>query len=119
MALAGGSEPEPLDYPRMLYKANYISEETTVVSDSEQEAALIAQGWSRTPAARPPGFPKWFVEIDRSRGSNYRRVLLHNDAEEKTFHEVTEEANWIRDDGYRFGGYPFLWLLWSRRAKTN
>lgn len=36
----------------------------------------------------------------------YRRVLIHNSQEEKTFHEVVEEANWTRDDDHKLGTHP-------------
>jgi hypothetical protein len=38
------------------------------------------------------------------RGSDYRRVLLHNADEERRFQQVTESANWMEDPKHELAG---------------
>lgn len=52
-------------------------------------------------------------EIDPSRGTTYRKVLLHNADEEKLFHEVTEPANSAGDPVYMGRGRPIGLAKWA------
>jgi hypothetical protein len=46
------------------------------------------------------------VEIDHTRGSDYRRVMVRNAAEEKWFGEIIDPSKWVRDDQYQLAGRP-------------
>ena len=77
-----------LEYPLMMYRGPHDAELTRVVENREEELAAVAEGWSHTPAKGPPSkYPLPMVEIDPAR-ADYRRVLLHNAAEEATFRQI-------------------------------
>jgi hypothetical protein len=58
----------------------------------------------RTPSPEPPGFPQNWVEVDFSRGSDYRRVLIRNPKEEALFRKVVDLSNWTQDDKHALAG---------------
>ena len=76
----------------------------------------VAEGWRRTPSPEPPGSQNW-VEVDFSRGSDYRRVLIRNPKEEALFREVVDLADWTRDDKYALAGrgIPLSQLVEERK----
>ncbi|HEX8799493.1 MAG TPA: hypothetical protein VF772_12820 [Terriglobales bacterium] len=96
-----------LEYPLMMYKGPHDAELTRVVENREEELAAVAEGWSRTPAKRPPSkYPLPMVEIDPAHGTDYRRVLLHSAAEIATFRRVTNPEDWVTDSVYALSGRP-------------
>jgi hypothetical protein len=73
-----------------------------IVGDAEEEAAAQREGFTRTaPSPFAEGYPRWFCEkpthIGGTRGGDLRHVTLNNPAEEKLFHAVVEESDWMAD----------------------
>jgi hypothetical protein len=79
---------------------------TRIVQDAVEQQAAEEEGWRTTPTPHLPGFPQMFVEVDTSRGTDYRRVRIRTDAELKLFREVTDADKWTRDDEYQLAGRP-------------
>lgn len=93
------------DFPRMIYRrAADGSQEDYTVQSNEELLARLEQGWRREPLPAPVGYPQNWVEIDRSRGSDYRRVLLRTARDEEIFRRVVDLTNWVRDDKYELAG---------------
>jgi hypothetical protein len=94
----------------MLYKGAWNAEQMLIVETCEAESDALAQGWNRTPTPRPPGYPPNWCEVDRTRGSDYRRIIIRSPEEERTFLGVVEldgggkPTKWVRDDEYKLGG---------------
>jgi len=94
------ADPTQPEYPKMLYRGPWDAEQTLVVNNCQEELDVLDAGWSRTPTPQPPGYPWNMVEVDPLRGSDYRRVLIRNPADEKLFREVVDLRKWTRDDNY-------------------
>jgi hypothetical protein len=90
-------------YPRMLYR--HVGKQMQVAANAEEEAAAQQEGYTREPwPTWEPGFPKWMrSKLLHEGGSIHpslsRCVLLNNSAEERQFHAVTEENDWVEDNG--------------------
>jgi len=95
----------------MLYRRGPGQErdETSIVNDDAELHDAPEQGWNRSPSPEPPGYPQNWVEVDFSRGSDYRRVLIRNPKEEQLFREVVDLLNWTRDDKYALAGHGIGW----------
>lgn len=107
LALDPGGE-QGREFPRMLYKPGPAGdqEQTSIVNDDEELHAALEQGWRREPAPVAPGYPQNWVEVDPSRGTDYRRVLIRNQAEEKLFKANTNPADWTKDSAHALAGRP-------------
>jgi hypothetical protein len=78
--------------------------EYRIVANAEEEAQAAAQGYRRTANPPNPAYPQMFVEVDLSRGTDYRRVHIRNAQEEETFKAVVDLTKWVRDDEYKLAG---------------
>lgn len=118
------------EFPRMIYKRTALGggDETRIVNDNEELLAVLEQGWSRTPSPEPPGFPQNWVEHDRARGSDLRRVLIRNAKELELFMQVVElhpitgrPRHWGPDAQYAWAGrgVPLSDLVEERRTKLK
>src|SRR5215469_9705729 len=101
------------EFPKMLYRPMRDAPDATrVVEDATEQQAAEDAGFRTTPSPLPAGYPKEFVEVDPSRGSDYRRVRIRNAQEEQTFLAVVElkddgtPLKWARDDAYQLAGRP-------------
>jgi hypothetical protein len=100
-----GEQGRPMEYP-LLYKGPWDAEKMLIVNNADEQREAVAQGWNVTPAPRPQGYPQNWVEVDPSRGSDYRRVRISNPKDEQTFKTVVDLSNWTRDDAYALAGRP-------------
>jgi hypothetical protein len=102
-----GTPSAPLDdeYPRMLYKLykNGDRHETRVVASADEEALAVAEGYGRgAPPLHEKGFPKAMIERPFDRGgtkrSDFRRVTLFAEKDEKLFKALVDTSDWVADD---------------------
>lgn len=72
----------------MLYRRGPArdQQQTRIVNDEEELLAALEQGWSRTPAPCPPGFPVTMVE--KAMRVDYRKVRIRNPQELTLFQQV-------------------------------
>jgi hypothetical protein len=79
-----------------------------IVDSAEEEAAAVAEGWSRQPPIADPNYPKTFVEVQHlcGRGSGYRKILVHNGDEERQWRELVDTSQWAGDAQHELGGRP-------------
>jgi hypothetical protein len=93
-----------IEFPLALYR----DREMRIVNSTDERVVAEHEGWGRTP---PPqfalGFPQYFREKltteGGTRGFDIRKVMLHNEHEERLFRSVTEESEWTVDAGDRGG----------------
>ena len=86
----------------MLYRQDRTKttgeDETRIVQAAQEQQAAEAEGWHPTPTPKPPSNLQIWVEIDHRRGTQYRRVMIHNPLAEKLFKENTDPKNWTEDN---------------------
>jgi hypothetical protein len=70
------------EFPRMLFLHGDPLEYKIVANEAE-EVQATAQGYLRSANPPDPNYPQMLVEVDPSRGTDYRRVRIKNAQEEQ------------------------------------
>ena len=93
-------------YPQLMYKEGDRNHYRAVHSDEEQREAELTGYTKECDPQYQPDYPQSWVETPASgRGSDLRRVLLHNADQSRRFNEYTHNgAHWKRDDAKEHGG---------------
>jgi hypothetical protein len=94
------------EFPLMMYLGGSRNDFTTVGS-AEEKLKAERLGYITTPNPQyASGYPQSWIETPASgRGSDLRRVLLHNADEHEKFRSLTHDGhNWQRDDEQQHGG---------------
>jgi hypothetical protein len=93
------------------------------VSDSQEQAAAEAEGFSTSPPPPDPAFPKWFTERPVALGGtkvyDLRCVRINSNEEEQQFLAVVNREDWILDAGTSpWGTKRRRALRFGRRAQS-